>query len=206
MSVKRLDALFRPRSIAVIGASEKPDSLGTFVMRNLLAGEFGGPVMPVNPAYESVLGVLCYESLDKLPKVPSLAVICTPHWTVSNMLMRLGELGTGAAILMTELPANLKPNAADEFHREILNAAQLTGMRVLGPTSMGIQVPGLGLNASWLRVGAGSGKLALVSQSGSVCAGVLEWANGHGIGFSHIISTGASADIDIGDLLDYLAM
>lgn len=206
MSVKRLDALFNPRSIAVVGASEKPDSLGTFVMRNLLAGEFGGPIMPVNPAYESVLGVLCYESVDKLPKVPSLAVVCTPHWTVSNILVRLGEMGTSAVILMTELGEDPNSPASKTFRQEVLNAARLTGMRVLGPSSMGFQVPGLGLNASWLRANASVGKLALVSQSGSVCAGVLEWANSHGIGFSHIVSTGSSADIDIGDLLDYLAM
>lgn len=206
MSVKRLDALFNPRSIAVVGASEKPDSLSTFVMRNLLAGEFRGPIMPVNPEYESVLGVLCYESVNKLPKVPSLAVVCTPHWTVPNLLIRLGEMGTEAAILMTELVEDLRSEASRKFHHEVLNAAQITGMRVLGSSSMGLQVPGLGLNASWLRASASPGKLALISQSGSVCAGVLEWANNHGIGFSHVISIGTSTDIDIGDLLDYLAM
>ncbi len=206
MSIKRLDALFRPSSIAVIGASEKPDSLGTYVMRNLLSGEFGGPIMPVNPNYESVLGVLCYESIDHLPKVPSLAIVCTPPWTIPNLLIKLGSMGTGAVILMTSQLGDGKENSSSSFHQEILNAAQLTSMRVLGPSSMGLQVPTIGLNASWLHAQAPSGKLALVSQSSSFCAGVVEWAANHGIGFSHVISTGTSADVDIGDLLDYLGL
>lgn len=203
MSIKRLDALFRPSSIAVIGASEKPDSLGTYVMRNLIAGEFGGPIMPVNPNYESVLGVLCYDSVERLPKVPSLAVVCTPPWTVPKLLIKLGEMGTGAAILMT---SQIVSSDVADFHQEILNAAQLTGMRVLGPASMGLQVPTIGLNASWLYSKPHAGKLALISQSSSLCAGVVEWATNHGIGFSHVISTGACADVDIGDLLDYLGL
>ncbi|GAB4347686.1 MAG: bifunctional acetate--CoA ligase family protein/GNAT family N-acetyltransferase [Gammaproteobacteria bacterium] len=203
MSIKQLDALFRPSSIAVIGASEKADSLGTHVMRNLIAGEFGGPVMPVNPDYESVLGILCYGSIDELPKVPSLAVICTPPWTVPNLLIKLGEAGTGAAVLMTSQTPN---GDSEQFYREIRNAAQLTGMRVLGPASMGLQVPTIGLNASWLAAKPQPGKLALISQSSSVCSGVVEWGTHHGIGFSHVISTGGCADVDIGDLLDYLGL
>ncbi|MBF0379996.1 MAG: GNAT family N-acetyltransferase [Magnetococcales bacterium] len=206
MSLSNLEKLFKPRSIAIIGASNRPDSLGAMVMRNLLLSDFHGPVMPVNPRYESVLRVLCYPSVETLPISPDLAILCTPPPTIAPLIEQLGSIGNRMAVVMTVDPDSSEVGEKTSFTEEISKVARISGVRLLGSGSTGIQVPGIGLNASWIHTTAQKGKLAIVSQSGSLVAGVLEWATAKGVGFSHVISVGDSVDVDLADILDSLAL
>ncbi len=204
MSVRNLEALFRPASVAVIGASDREGSLGALVMRNLLAGGFAGPIWPVNPKRSKVAGVPAWASVEALPQAPGLAVICTPAPTVPKLIEQLGAKGTRAAVVLTAgLRATPKPGEPT-LERQMLDAARPHLLRILGPNCIGLLVPGLGLNASFAQSGALPGKLAFVSQSGALATALLDWSNAHGIGFSHFISLGDSADVDFGDVLDYL--
>ncbi|MEH6627662.1 MAG: bifunctional acetate--CoA ligase family protein/GNAT family N-acetyltransferase [Motiliproteus sp.] len=202
--MNNLDAFFNPKSVVVIGASMKADSLGTAVMRNMLDGRFHGPVFPVNRKYEAVQGVFCYHSVRNLPLTPELAVICTPLRTTTMLLKQLGDQGTKAAILMGEAPSDRLANK-DGLLEEITATAKEQGIRLLGPRSTGIQNPWVGLNASWISVPSETGKIALVSQSGSLASGIVAWAKNNGIGFSTVISAGEALDIELNEILDYLA-
>ncbi len=202
MSLASLKAFFRPRSVAVIGASKLPDSLGTAVLRNLLQAEFDGPILPVNPKHDSVLGVRCHRSVEDLPLAPQLAVLCTPPETLPHLVEALGRRGTQAAIIMS---AARDPGGAAALRSALQKSSQSHGLRILGPDSNGIQVPSAHLNASWMVSRARPGNVALISQSGSLIAGMLSWAESRSIGFSHVVSDGEGIDVDLGDLLDYLA-
>ena len=204
MSIHNLQHLFAPTSVAVIGASTRPRSIGNLVMKNLLEGGFQGPIMPVNSKHVSILGVLAYKSIEQLPTIPELAVICIPPHSIPNVLEELGEKGTRAVIVLT---SGLKAESFAEgisVNDEMLQIAQKFGMRILGPNCLGVLVPGIGLNASFAHRPALPGKIAFVSQSGALCTSVLDWARPRGIGFSHFISMGDMADTDFGDVLDYL--
>jgi acetyltransferase len=204
MSIRNLKALFRPESVAVIGASTKANTIGMVVMRNLLRSEFAGPVMPVTTEHLSVSGVLAYPDIASLPQIPDLAVICSPPSTIPDVIRNLGDRGTRAAIIMTpSLRHTVGPNGRTMLEIT-LSEARRFGMRLLGPNSMGILVPGIGLNASFAHRDALPGKLAFVSQSGALCTAVLDWARPKGIGFSHFIHLGDSEGVDFGDVLDYL--
>ncbi|MCA1907669.1 MAG: bifunctional acetate--CoA ligase family protein/GNAT family N-acetyltransferase [Magnetospirillum sp.] len=203
MSVRNLKALFRPQSVAVVGASTKANSPGLVVMRNLIQAGFQGPIMPVG-AEKSVCGVLAYPDIASLPHAPDLAMLCTPVNTLVDVMRSLGEKGAKAACIMT---AGLQhANGADgrSVLETVTAVAKSHGIRLLGPNSMGMLVPGIGLNASFAPENAPAGKIAFVSQSGALCTAVLDWACAKGIGFSHFIHTGESADVDFGDILDYL--
>ncbi|OAN54125.1 GCN5 family acetyltransferase [Paramagnetospirillum marisnigri] len=195
MSIRNLSYLFEPTSVAVIGASDRPRSAGTVVMRNLLAGGFKGPIMPVHPKHRAVAGVLAYAHVDALPLAPDLAVLCTPGAAAPALLDALGRKGTRAAVVI----------AADGDKEAMLAAAAPHGIRLLGRGSLGVLVPRIGLDASFSHVSALPGKVALVSQSGALCSAVLDWARPRGIGFSHFVSLGEGADIDFADVMDYLA-
>ncbi len=204
MSVLNLDSLFRPASVAVVGASNQPMSIGGFVMRNLLRGGFNGPIMPVHPTYEAVAGVLTYPDVPHLPVAPDLGVVCTPPASVPDLVRQLGERGTRAAIIITAgLTATRLPDGRTA-HEAMLAAARPFGLRLLGPNCVGLLVPPLKLNATFAHADLAAGSLAFVSQSGGFCTTVLDWARLRGIGFSHFVSIGDSADIDFGDVLDYL--
>jgi len=205
MSVRHLDALFKPASVAVIGASNQPHSVGGEVMRNLLRAGFCGPVMPVNPKYEAVGGVLTYPDIASLPVVPDLAVVCTPPPTVPGILHDLGARGTRAAVVITAGLSRATMPDGRTVREAMLAAARPYLLRILGPNCVGLLVPALGLNATFAHAGLTPGSLAFVSQSGGFCTAVLDWARGKGIGFSHFVSLGDSADVDFGDVLDYLA-
>ncbi|MBI5119755.1 MAG: GNAT family N-acetyltransferase [Rhodospirillales bacterium] len=205
MSVRHLEFLFKPRSVAVFGATNREKAVGNLVMRNLLQGGFNGPIMPVNPNHKAVCGVLAYPTVESLPMTPDLAVICTPPATVVGLFEELGARGTKAAIVLT---AGLAANKLDNDHRSVqeamLETAKKFGIRILGPNCLGLLVPSIGLNASFAHKPALAGRIAFVSQSGALCTAVLDWARPKGIGFSHFISLGDCADIDFGDVLDYL--
>jgi acetyltransferase len=204
MSVRNLEYLFDPHSVAVIGASERPHSVGATVLRNVLGAPFRGPVYAVNPKYRSLAGRPVYPDVMSLPSTPKLAVICTPPATIPTIISQLGARGTRAAVILS---AGL--GALDESGREIrqavLEAARPYLLRVLGPNCMGVLAPGIGLNASFAHTDALRGRTAFVSQSGALVTGVLDWAKSRGIGFSRFISLGEGSDVDFGDVLDYLA-
>lgn len=205
MSVRNLDFLFRPRSVAVIGASNRPGSVGATVFRNLLSGGFDGPIMPVNPKRTAIAGVLAYPDVSALPEAPDLAVICTPAATVPGLIAELGGRGTRAAVVLT---AGLRENSTADgrsLSQAMLEAAAPYLLRIAGPNCVGLLVPGLGLNASFAHRNAEPGRLAFATQSGALATAVLDWAAGRNIGFSHFISMGDAADVDFGDVLDYLA-
>ncbi len=204
MSIRNLEYLLAPRSVAVIGASDRPGSVGATVMRNLLAGGFKGPVWPVNPKHEQVAGQVAYANVRALPQVADLAVICTPPATVPELVAELGARGTRAAVVMTAGMAAATDRRGRRLMQQMLDAARPHLLRILGPNCVGLLVPGLGLNASFAHTGTTAGPLAFVSQSGALVTAVLDWANSRGIGFSHFISVGDRADVDFGDLIDYL--
>ncbi|MGZ3183156.1 MAG: bifunctional acetate--CoA ligase family protein/GNAT family N-acetyltransferase [Telluria sp.] len=204
MSVRNLDKLFAPQSVALIGASARAGSVGANVLRNLLAGGFRGPVWPVNPKYNDLAGVPVFRHVDELPAAPDLAVICTPPPTVPAVIRALGERGTRAAVVLTAGMGAAGENGRT-LREEMLDAAAPYLLRVLGPNCVGMLAPALGLNASFACTGAAAGSIAFVSQSGALVTAVLDWARDRGIGFSHFISLGDSADVDFGDVLDYLA-
>jgi acetyltransferase len=198
MSIRHLDSLFQPRSVAVFGASERAGSVGATVWRNLLAGGFGGALYAVNPKHRRLGEHPAYASVAALPDAPELAVICTPPATVAGLVKDLGARGTRAAIVLT---AGL--SAAQK--QAMLDAARVHLLRILGPNCLGLMAPHAGLNASFAHVAAAPGPLAFVSQSGALVTAMLDWARGRGIGFSQFVSLGEHADVDFGDLLDWLA-
>ncbi|GLS15639.1 bifunctional acetate--CoA ligase family protein/GNAT family N-acetyltransferase [Hydrogenophaga electricum] len=197
MSIRHLDALFSPASVAVFGASERAASVGATVWRNLAQGGFAGRLYPVNPKYSHLGQHKAYKNTDALPEAPDLAVICTPPDTVAPLIRQLGARGTRAAIVVT---AGLDKAAK----QAMLDAARRHTLRILGPNCIGMLVPHLGLNASFAHIGAQPGELAFVSQSGALVTAMLDWAAARGIGFSHFVSLGERADVDFGDLLDFL--
>jgi len=204
MSIRNLDRLLAPRSVAVIGASDREASVGRTVMRNLLAGGFAGPVWPVNPKHAQVAGQRAYANVRELPEAPDLAVLCTPAETLPGLIGELGERGTRAAVVLTAGVSRATDRRGRRITELMLRAARPHLLRILGPNCVGLLVPGLGLNASFAHTGTAAGALAFVSQSGALVTAVLDWANSRGIGFSHFVSVGDRADVDFGDLVDYL--
>ncbi|AQT58873.1 bifunctional acetate--CoA ligase family protein/GNAT family N-acetyltransferase [Cellvibrio sp. PSBB023] len=204
MSVKTIEQLLKPHSIAVIGASNQPNRPGNAVMRNLLQEQFDGPIMPVTPHYKSVNGVLAYRSIDELPIVPDLAIICTRATRVPAIILQLGRKGTRTAIVIAAGLDNLFTAQGTNLQEQMLAIAKEWGVRILGPDSLGILVPALGLNASYAHINAAPGKIAVVSQSSAVCVTLLDWARRRRIGFSQFISLGEGVDIDFDEILDYL--
>jgi acetyltransferase len=204
MSTRNLDALLRPRSVAVIGASDRPGSVGAQVMRNLLAGGFAGPVWPVNRGHDTVAGREAFRSVERLPDPPDLAVICTPAQTVPELIAALAARGTRAATVLTAGLDEARGADGRSLRSAMLEAARPHLLRILGHNTVGLLVPALGLNASFAHANALPGELAFVSQSGALTTALLDHALEQRVGFSHFISLGNSADVDFGDLLDYL--
>jgi acetyltransferase len=195
VSLRNLDFLFRPRSIAVVGASERGHSVGTALMRNLLNGSFGGPIFPVHATRRSVAGVHAYREVAFLPQPADLGIVCTPPDTVAGLVRSLAVQGTRAVAILTD---GVEPAPA-------LEAARPALVRVLGPNSMGLLAPGIGLNASFAPTPALPGGVALVSQSGALLAAALDWAASRGIGFTYAVSLGDAADVDAADVLDFVS-
>jgi acetyltransferase len=203
MSSHNLQFLLAPRSLAILGASDRAGSVGATVMRNVLAGGFRGPVWPVNLRRAAVAGLPAYATPAQLPGTPDLAVICTPAATIPGLIAQLGARGTGAAVVLSaglEAPAE----GGGTLAAALSAAARTAGLRLLGPNCIGVLVPGIGLNASFAHLGARAGGIAFVAQSGALTTAMLDWAHSAGVGFSHCVSLGNAADVDFGDLLDYL--
>ena len=203
MSSRNLEHLFNPGSVALIGASDRPHTVGATVMRNLLHGGFRGPVWPVNLRHAVVAGREAYRTVDDLPAAPDLAVICTPAPSVPGLIAALGARGTRAAVVISAGLEQAAPGGGT-LAGAMLQAARPFQLRILGPNCIGVLVPRIGLDASFAHVGASPGRLAFVAQSGALTTALLDWARGRRVGFSHFVSLGNAADIDFGDLLDYL--
>jgi len=203
VSSHHLEYLLAPQSVAVVGASDRAGSVGATVVRNLMGGGFRGPVWPVNLRHASVGGMRAYATPAELPAAPDLAVICTPAASVPGLVAQLGVRGTRAAVVLS---GGLEASAAGggTLAAEMLHSARSHALRILGPNCIGLIVPGIGLNASFAHLGARVGGIAFVAQSGALVSALLDWAQGAGVGFSHCISLGNAADVDFGDLLDYL--
>lgn len=205
MSVTNLEYMFSPKSIAVIGASNDPANAGHIVMRNIMGGGFMGPVMPVSDEAEAIAGVLTYPSVHALPKTPDLAVVCRPLPDIPEVLLRLKEFGTKAAVLMGPGFSSLDEDEREDVRQTILNVAESPKIRLLGPKCLGFMVPSLNINASIAHTSIGPGRTAFVSQSDSLMTTVLDWAKSKGIGFSHMIALGSRIDVAFSDILDYLS-
>ena len=203
MSILNLQSLLNPNSVALIGASDKPNSLGRKVLENLLNGKFAGPIWPVNPKYQTICQQPVFPDVASLPSPPDLALIATPAATIPNLIKELGEKGTRGVVVLSagtdQIAASGK--TIDDL---MLAAAQPYGLRILGPNCVGILLPNIGLNASFAHTDSLPGRLALISQSGALCTTLLDWAKSRGIGFSHFVSLGNGLDVDFGDLLNYL--
>jgi acetyltransferase len=190
--------------VALIGASDRTGSVRAVVTRNLARGDFRGPLWLVNPAHKTVAAQVCYPDVGALPEAPDLAVVCTPPRAVPGVVAALGARGTHAAVVVT---AGLEETShhGRSLREEMLGAARPHLLRILGHDTVGLLVPGIGLNASCAHANALPGGLAFVSQSGALTTAMLDWSLGQGIGFSHVVSLGHGDDVDCADLLDYLA-
>jgi len=199
-----LTPLFEPASVAIIGASEKSGKVGATLISNMLGAGFKGPLFAVNPKYASVRGVPCYASVAQLPQPVDLAVIATPAQTVPEVIDRCGRAGVRAAVVITAGFSETGPEGR-ALERAVLDNARRHRLRLVGPNCLGIMRPEIGLNATFARGTALDGSLGLVSQSGAVCAAMLDWAAPNKVGFSSVVSLGGSTDIDFGEIIDYLA-
>ncbi len=204
MTVRNLDAVFKPASVAIIGASEQLGSVGRVLTENLLE-HFEGPVYLVNPKHRRLFDVEVFHDVEHLPQAPDLAVIATPPNTVPGLIDALAKKGTRGACVITAGVGNDVRRRGEPLRQAMLDAAKPTLLRIVGPNCLGLQVPSVGLNASFAHIFPKPGSIAFVAQSGALLTAVLDWAHPRGIGFSHIVSMGDMADVDIGDMLDYLA-
>jgi len=203
MSGRNLEYLLAPHSVALIGASDRAGSVGAMVMRNLLAAGFDGRIWPVNLKHAEVAGSRAYATVDELPEVPDLAVLCTPARTIPTLIAALGRRGTRAAVVLSAGLDGPAPGGG-LLVKAMLHAARPWGLRILGPNSVGLLLPRIGLNASFAHTHASPGNLAFIAQSGALTTAMLDWARNSQIGFSCFASLGNCADVDFGDLLDYL--
>jgi acetyltransferase len=205
MTVRNLDRLFRPAAVALIGASDEPSTVGAVVQRNLREAGFPGPIMLINPRHAEIAGQRCYPDVASLPATPDLAVVATPPQTIPGIVAALGERGTKAAVVITAGFREGGAKGGAVLQQAMLEAARPHLLRIVGPNCLGVAVPGRGLNATFAHLAPKPGNIAFVTQSGAIMTGIIDWASARGIGFSHLVSVGAMADVDFGDLLDYLA-
>ena len=198
-----LDAIFHPRSVAVIGATEKAGSVGRTILWNLLSSPFGGTVYPVNPTRPAILGVKAYPSIGAIGEPVDLAVIVTPAGTAPGLVEECGEAGVRGVIIIS---AGFKEigETGVELERQVLAAARRYGIRVVGPNCLGIMNPVGGFNATFAAGIAAAGRVGFVSQSGALLTAILDWAAHEDVGFSSIVSLGSMLDVGWGDVIDYL--
>lgn len=206
MSIRNLESLFRPKSVALIGGTDNTRSVSGLVTRNLVDGGFSGSLFMVNLRHDEVLGYPVYRRVGDLPQVPELGVIAIPPKAVPGVVRELGAAGAKAAVVISAGFAELGTDEGRALQQAALDAARPYNLRLLGPNCVGMLAPHRGINASFSHLPAQPGKLACVSQSGAILTAMLDWAEANRIGFSAMVSLGNAADIDAGDLLDYLAL
>ncbi|WP_417908579.1 GNAT family N-acetyltransferase [Candidatus Electronema sp. PJ] len=198
-----LNKLFEPKSVAVFGASDREGAVGNLVFRNMIEGGFKGEVFPINPKHEEVQGHKAYPDLKSIGQPVDLAVITTPAATVPSIIEACGKHGIRSAVIISAGFREVGPQGM-KLEQAVLENARRYGLRFVGPNCLGLMRPDTGLNCTFNKGNASPGNIALVSQSGALCTAILDWAAANKIGFSAVVSTGISADIDFGDVLDYL--
>jgi acetyltransferase len=204
MTIRNLDRIFAPRSVAVIGASARPGSVGNSVLQNLRPAS-NLQIFPVNPKHEQLAGLQCWPAIARLPAPPDLAVICTPAATVPGLVEECGAAGVGGLVILTAGFGETGA-AGKAIENELKQAAaRFPDLRILGPNCLGFMAPHRELNASFVDQLPPRGNVAFISQSGALCSAILDWSAAENVGFSYFISLGNMLDIGVADLLDYLA-
>jgi acetyltransferase len=198
-----LSPIFSPASVAVIGATETLNSVGRTILDNLVKGGFTGPIYPINPKRDTVLGIKAYPNITAVPATPDLAVIITPPASVPGIVRDCGAKGVKGAIIIT---AGFKEIGAPgvELERQVLEEASKVGMRIVGPNCLGVMVPGNKLNATFASTMARPGSVGFISQSGALCTAILDWSLKENVGFSAFVSIGSMLDVSWGDLIQHL--
>ncbi|MGB9915159.1 MAG: bifunctional acetate--CoA ligase family protein/GNAT family N-acetyltransferase [Candidatus Bathyarchaeales archaeon] len=202
LGIENLNCIFNPKKIAVIGASERKDSIGAKIFRNLTRLGYKGEVLPVNPFRQTVEGIPAYSSVSKIPSKIDLAVVATPAHIVPQIIEECGEAGVKGAIVIS---AGFKETgeAGAHLEKQLLECKKKYGIRIIGPNSFGVIRPKINLYATFADKPAISGKIAFLSQSAALCASALDWAAEANVGFSAMVSLGSTLDVDFGDLIDY---
>ncbi|MBU0601206.1 MAG: GNAT family N-acetyltransferase [Gammaproteobacteria bacterium] len=198
-----LKSMFEPKSVAIVGASERPDSIGAVLVKNMLDAKFSGDLYAINPKHQTVQGLPCVARLDDLRKRPDLVVIAAPAAKVPGLIEECGHNGIKAAVVVSPGFGETGPAGA-ELERRTRAAAKRSSVRMIGPNSLGLMRPSIGLNATYTHASAKPGSIGLISQSGAICTTLLDWAQSNGVGFSSVVSLGASIDLDFGEILDYM--
>jgi acetyltransferase len=203
MAKHYLSTLFSPKSVAVFGASERPDSVGQIVFQNMLDKGFQGALYPINSKHPEVQGKRAYASIADIDETVELVVIATPPNTVPGIIESCGINGVKAAVIITA-GFGEAGHEGRTLEKQLLETAHRYGIRLIGPNCLGIMRPSIGLNATFNKGGANTGNIAFVSQSGALCTAILDWAQYNDVGFSSVVSMGSSTDVDFGEILDYL--
>ena len=198
-----LDTIFAPKTVAVVGATETPGSVGRTIVWNLMSSSFGGTIFPVNPNRPSILGIKAYPNLSAVPEKIDLIVVVTPAKTIPNIIKEAVDLGIKSAIIISAGFKETGPEGV-EFERQILEHARRGGMRIVGPNCLGVMSPTTGLNATFATTIARRGSVGFISQSGALCTAILDWSLRENVGFSTFVSVGSMLDVDWSDLIYYL--
>jgi acetyltransferase len=200
-----LNRFFAPKTVAIVGASEREESVGYRLLLNMQEAGFKGKLYPVNPKHEELLGLKTYPDIDSIFDTLELVIIATPAPTVPKIVLQCGKKGVGSLIIITAGFSEVG-NAGKRLQQKVLDIAHRYDIRIIGPNCLGIIRPSGQLNATFGYGTVQDGHLALVSQSGAICTAIIDWAQSQGIGFSTVVSIGSAADIDFGEILDFLAM
>jgi acetyltransferase len=203
MGLHNLDKIFKPESIAVVGASEKEGSIGYVHVQNLIQGGYQGKIFPVNPHYSAIDGLKAYPSISRIDHAVDLAIIAIPISSVPSVIRECAHLGLGGAIVVSAGGKETGPQGR-EIEERMRWEAEIGGLRIIGPNCLGIICPGRKLNASFAAHMPHPGKVAFISQSGAICTAILDLSLKEEVGFSHFVSIGSMLDVDFGDLVDYL--
>lgn len=203
MGQYNLDRMFRPDTVAIVGASEKENSIGSALVTNLKAGGFAGRIIPVNPKYSTIHGFESYSTVLNITDAVDLAVLATPISTIPDIIDQCVSAGVGGAVIISA-GGRESGNKGRDIEKKIEEKAHKSGLRIIGPNCLGIMHPGKKLNASFASDMPLEGSVAVVSQSGAICTSILDFSSRENIGFSHFISIGAMLDADFGDMIDYL--
>jgi len=202
LGIEKLNHIFNPKRIAVIGASERKGSIGAKILRNLIGVGFKGGVYPVNTFSQTIQGIPAYPSISKIPRKIDLAIVATPAHTVPQIVEECGESGVSGLIINSSGFREIGKEGI-EYEKRIIEYQKKFDMRIIGPNSIGVLRPGIDLYATFAGTLALPGNIAFLSQSAALCASALDWALESGVGFSAVVSTGSMIDVDFGDLIDY---
>ncbi len=203
MGIKAVEYFFKPRSVMVVGASEREHTVGFAVMRNLIDGNFPGTIIPVNPRRREVFGIKAFSDVREIDGKVDLAIMAIPIQEVPGVIEKSKALEVKATIVLSAGGREIGEKGL-EIEKKVEKAAREAGIRVIGPNCLGVICPDSYLNASFASHMPLPGRLAFISQSGAICAAILDLASVEGIGFSHFVSVGSMLDVDFGDLIDYL--